>query len=70
MLTTYLGVTVPLDLLEDNSGRLFTFMNTQTGQCGPKYVFSVMESNVESTHLMRCSISLLIVTFQVSLYTW
>ena len=60
------GVTVPLDLLEDNSGRLFSFMQTQTGQCGPKYVLSVMENNPESIHLMRCSLSLLIVTIQVS----
>ena len=63
------GVTVPLDLLEDNSGRLFSFMQTQTGQSGPKYVLSVMESNPESVHLMRCSLSLLIVTIHVCFIT-
>jgi len=59
------GVTVPLDFFDDKSGRLFNFMLTQTGQCGPKYVLSVVESNPESTHLVRCSLSLLIVTVQL-----
>ena len=60
------GVTVPLDFFDDKSGRLFNFMHTQTGQCGPKYVLSVVGSNPQSTHLVRCSVSLLIITIQVS----
>lgn len=59
------GVTVPLDFFDDKSNRLFNFMMTQTGQCGPKYVLSVIESFPESIHLIRCSLSLLIITIQL-----
>lgn len=59
------GVTVPLDLVEDNSNKVYNFITTPSGQNGPKYIYSVMQSRPDATHLMRCSISLLLVTISL-----
>jgi hypothetical protein len=56
-----IGVPVPLDMVEDKGGRVFTFVN----QKGPRYLFQIMHSNPESAHLLRVSLSLLIVTISI-----
>lgn len=58
---THSGVTVPLDILEDNTGRIFNFVKHN----GPKYMFQIMQSNLDHTHLLRCSLSLLIITMTI-----
>ena len=50
---TNAGVTVPLDLVEDNSNKVYNFITTHSGQNGPKYIYSVMQTKPDSTHLMR-----------------
>lgn len=52
------GVTVPLDIVEDNSGRVFSFVK----QSGPEYILQMLLTETESIHLLRISLSLLIVT--------
>jgi hypothetical protein len=56
-----IGVPVPLDMVEDKAGRVYTFVN----QKGPRYLFQIMHSNPESAHLLRVSLSLLIITISI-----
>lgn len=56
-----LGVPVPLDMVEDKSGKLFTFIE----QRGFHYIFQIMHSHPESPHLLRCSLALMIVTISL-----
>jgi hypothetical protein len=51
------GVAVPLGIVEDKSGQVYKFVL----HGGPKYLFDVMQSNIENIHLVRCSLSLLII---------
>lgn len=55
------GVTMPLELVEDRSGRFFTFVNAN----GPRYLLHIIHSQQESSTIMRCAISLLIVTMAI-----
>ena len=52
------GATIPLDMVEDKNGHLYTFVKTN----GPKYIFQIMQNNTKSVHLLRCSLSLIIIT--------
>ena len=52
------GATIPLDMVEDKNGHLYTFVKTN----GPKYIFQIMQNNIKSVHLLRCSLSLIIIT--------
>lgn len=56
-----IGVPVPLDMVEDKAGRVYTFVQ----QKGPRYLFQIMHGNPDSAHLLRCSLSLLIVTISI-----
>ena len=56
-----IGVPVPLDMVEDKAGRVYTFVH----QKGPRYLFQIMHGNPDSAHLLRCSLSLLIVTISI-----
>eukprot|EP01031_Cornospumella_fuschlensis_P029879 gene29879-36075_t len=53
-----LGIAVPLDIVEDKSGHIFPFLQSS----GPKYVFQIMQSQIHNVHLMRCALSVLIIT--------
>ena len=53
------GVTVPLDILEDKSCRLSTFVE----QRGPRYLLQIMHSNSDSVHLLRVSHFLHLINF-------
>ena len=55
------GVTMPLELVEDKSGRFFTFVNAN----GPRYLLQIIHSQPEASAIMRCAISLLIVTMAI-----
>lgn len=55
------GVTVPLDMLEDATGRLFGFVQLK----GPRYLLHIMDTEIDNGHLLRCSLSLLIVTINI-----
>lgn len=55
------GVTMPLELVEDKSGRFFTFVNAN----GPRYLLQIIHSQPEASTIMRCAISLLIVTMAI-----
>lgn len=55
------GVTLPLELIEDRTGRFFNFVNSK----GPKYLLYIMRTQPESSTIMRCAISLLIVTLVI-----
>jgi hypothetical protein len=48
-------------MVEDKAGRVYTFVN----QKGPRYLFQIMHSNPESAHLLRVSLSLLIITISI-----
>ena len=54
------GVTVPLDILEDKSCRLSTFVE----QRGPRYLLQIMHSNSDSVHLLRVSHFLHLINFK------
>jgi hypothetical protein len=51
------GVAVPLVIVEDKSGQVYKFVY----HGGPKYLFEVIQANLENIHLLRCSLSLLII---------
>jgi hypothetical protein len=51
------GVAVPLAIVEDKSGQVYKFVY----HGGPKYLFEVIQANLENIHLLRCSLSLLII---------
>eukprot|EP01039_Chlorochromonas_danica_P003658 gene3658-4004_t len=53
-----LGIAVPLDMMEDKSGHIFPFLQAS----GPKYIFQIMQSHIQNVHLMRCALSLLLIT--------
>jgi hypothetical protein len=55
------GVTMPLELVEDKSGRFFTFVNAN----GPRYLLHIIHSQQEASAIMRCAISLLIVSMAI-----
>jgi hypothetical protein len=55
------GVTLPLELIEDRSGRFFSFVNSK----GPKYLIYIMRTQPESSAILRSAISLLIVTLVI-----
>jgi hypothetical protein len=55
------GVTMPLELVEDKSGRFFTFVNAN----GPRYLLHIIHSQPEASAIMRCAISLLIVSMAI-----
>lgn len=48
-------------MVEDKAGRVYTFVN----QKGPRYLFQIMHSHPESAHLLRVSLSLLIITISI-----
>lgn len=52
---------MPLDITEDTSGRMFSFIQKK----GPSHVFQVIRSNSENVNVLRCSCSLLIVTISI-----
>jgi len=52
------GVAIPLDMVEDKNGHLYTFVKTNC----PKYIFQIMQNNIKSVQLLRCSLSLIIIT--------
>lgn len=52
------GVAIPLDMVEDKNGHMYTFVKTN----GPKYIFQIIQGNIKSVHLIRCSLSLIIIT--------
>ncbi len=51
------GVAVPLTIVEDKSGHVFKFVL----HGGPKYLFEVIQANLENIHLLRCALSLLVI---------
>lgn len=51
------GVAVPLVIVEDKSGQVYKFVY----HGGPKYLFEVIQANLENIHLVRCALSLLII---------
>lgn len=55
------GIPVPLDMVEDKMGRLFTFVT----QKGPRYLLQTIHSYPDSVHMIRCALSLLIVTISI-----
>lgn len=55
------GVAVPLAIVEDKSGQVYKFVV----HGGPKYLFEVIQANLENIHLLRCSLSLLIIIITV-----
>jgi hypothetical protein len=55
---TMSGTVVPLDMVEDTSGRLFTFVN----QSIPLYLLQILATESENIALIRISLSLLIMT--------
>ena len=55
------GVTMPLELVEDKSGRFFTFVNAN----GPRYLLQIIHTQTEASTIMRCAISLLIITMSI-----
>lgn len=55
------GVAVPLVIVEDKSGQVYKFVL----HGGPKYLFEVIQANLENIHLLRCSLSLLIIIITV-----
>lgn len=55
------GVTMPLELVEDKSGRFFTFVSGK----GPRYLLQIIHTQPETASIMRCAISLLIVTMAI-----
>lgn len=55
------GVTIPIDMVEDSSGQIYQFMKYN----GPKYIFQIMQNRGEDVNLLRCSLSLLIVTVTI-----
>ena len=57
-LSASVGAPVPLGITEDKDGRLFTFVRHD----GPKFVLDVLANRSDNTSLVRCGLSLLIVT--------
>lgn len=53
-----LSIAVPLDIVEDKSGHIYPFLQAS----GPKYIFQIMQGNIHNIHLMRCALSVLIIT--------
>jgi hypothetical protein len=62
---TSVGATVPLDILEDGTGKLITFIKFN----GPKNVLEILSMSfhqeAQGVHLQRCGLSLLIVTVAI-----
>jgi hypothetical protein len=55
------GVTIPLDIVEDTTGRIFNFIKFN----GPKYILQMLPANTENVHLVRCSLSLLMTSVSI-----
>lgn len=55
------GVPVPLGITEDIHARLFTFCRHD----GPKYVLDTIATHIENSALVRCGLSLLIMTITI-----
>ncbi|KAJ1410194.1 hypothetical protein B484DRAFT_455928 [Ochromonadaceae sp. CCMP2298] len=55
------GVAVPMMIVDDKSGQVYKFVLNG----GPKYLFEVMQANLENIHLMRCSLSLLVMIITI-----
>jgi hypothetical protein len=52
---------VPMMIVDDKSGQVYKFVLNG----GPKYLFEVMQGNLENIHLMRCSLSLLVMIITI-----
>jgi hypothetical protein len=55
------GVTLPLDILEDNSGRVINFVR----QSGPEFLLQLLLTEISNIHLLRMALSLLVVTLSL-----
>jgi hypothetical protein len=56
-----IGIPVPLDMVEDKNGKVMTFVN----QKGPRYLLNIIHAYPESVHLLRSSLSFLIVIIAI-----
>ena len=56
-----IGIPVPLDMVEDKNGKVMTFVN----QKGPRYLLNIIHGYPESVHLLRSSLSFLIVIMSI-----
>lgn len=56
-----IGIPVPLDMVEDKNGKVLTFVN----QKGPRYLLNIIHAYPESVHLLRSSLSFLIVIIAI-----
>eukprot|EP01038_Epipyxis_sp_PR26KG_P003993 gene3993-5718_t len=57
----YMGVTIPMDMVEDKTGHFATFVKNG----GLKHVFQIMQSNVEHIHLLRSALSLSLIVITI-----
>lgn len=55
------GIAIPLQILEDKSGQVYKFVYNG----GPKYLFDMIIINLENIHILRCSLSLLIIIITI-----
>jgi hypothetical protein len=55
------GIAIPMDMMEENSSRIFVFVQ----QKGPSHIFQVIRSNPENVGVLRSSMALLIVTLTI-----
>lgn len=55
------GIAMPLAFSEDTSGRVFSFVK----HSGPEFILQMLLTETDSLHLMRTSLSLLIVTVSI-----
>lgn len=51
------GVTVPMDILEDNSGKILDFVR----HAGPKFAIDLLQNETENIRLLRVTLSLLLI---------
>jgi hypothetical protein len=55
------GITLPLDMIEDETGRIFNFLK----QGGPEFVFNILLVENNGTNFLRVCLTLLITTFVI-----
>jgi hypothetical protein len=55
------GVTLPLDIMEDSTGRVINFVR----QSGPDFLLQLLLTEIENVHLIRMALSLLVVTLSL-----
>jgi hypothetical protein len=56
-----IGIPVPLDMVEEKNGKVMPFVN----QKGPRYLLNIIHAYPESVHLLRSSLSFLIVIIAI-----